>query len=576
MKSVRTAFFGLALTFIASQWAGPGYAAGSGEDSANSAFAAAPALAASAAYKLIGWNDLGMHCLDGKDYGIFAVLPPYNTIHANLIDFNGKLVKSGAGYSVTYEAVTDPLTNSMNKSSAAKTNFWQYALQLGFGVLKPDQGLKGAIMPGSGNTPQPMTFTAADNTFVAEGIPIVPYPDSPSASATNYFPMMRLVARNTSGAILASTDIVLPTSDEMTCNACHSSSTGTAAARPAAGWVGHSDPAKDVKLNILRKHDDRFKTTALFQQAARQAGYNTQGLEPTVSARPVLCASCHASNALGAAGVSGVKPLTTAMHSLHATVVDPATNAAMDSSKTRDSCSYCHPGPKTQCYRGAMAAVKNTNGSPAIECQSCHGSMRTVGTASRKGWLDEPNCQSCHTGTAVRNSGQIAYTSVFLRGATARKAANPTFATNPNTPAKGLSLYRFSKGHGGLQCEACHGSTHAEYPTPILNDNVQSVSLQGHSGQISECAACHSSTPRTTNGGPHGLHPIGQAWVSGHEDAAEHGGAAQCKTCHGANYRGTVLSKALASRSFRTERGAVQLAKGTIIGCYTCHNGPNP
>ena len=30
-------------------------------------------------FKLIGWNDLGMHCDDGQDYSVFGVLPPYNT-----------------------------------------------------------------------------------------------------------------------------------------------------------------------------------------------------------------------------------------------------------------------------------------------------------------------------------------------------------------------------------------------------------------------------------------------------------------------------------------------------------------
>lgn len=45
------------------------------------------------------------------------------------------------------------------------------------------------------------------------------------------------------------------------------------------------------------------------------------------------------------------------------------------------------------------------------------------------------------------------------------------FGTNPHTPAPCKSLFRFSKGHGGLACSACHGSTHAEYPTPHRNDN---------------------------------------------------------------------------------------------------------
>ncbi len=28
-------------------------------------------------YVLMGWNDLGMHCVDGNDYSVFSILPPY-------------------------------------------------------------------------------------------------------------------------------------------------------------------------------------------------------------------------------------------------------------------------------------------------------------------------------------------------------------------------------------------------------------------------------------------------------------------------------------------------------------------
>ncbi len=36
-----------------------------------------------------------------------------------------------------------------------------------------------------------------------------------------------------------------------------------------------------------------------------------------------------------------------------------------------------------------------------IQCQDCHGSMSDVGDPGRQGWLQEPNCQACHTGTAA-------------------------------------------------------------------------------------------------------------------------------------------------------------------------------
>ena len=523
-------------------------------------------------FKLIGWNDLGMHCQDGKDFSVFSVLPPYNTIHAHLIDSTGMLVVSDAPYTVTYQGVTDPLTNTLNTTSSSKTNFWQYAAAIGYGSLAPDMGLKGFAMPGAANTPQKMAFATVDNTWTAVGIPMMPYADAPTAPyPVNYFPMMRLVAKDSLGTVLATTDIVLPVSDEMTCSVCHASNTGSPGAKPVKGWVGNADAAKDIKLNILRKHDERFLTTPLFIAAVAQTGYSTAGLEATSSTKPILCANCHGSNALSLPGVAGVEPLTTAMHNLHSSAIDPATSLTLNSGTTRDSCYRCHPGPKTQCARGAMASLKDPNGVNVIECQSCHGSLSNVATATRNGWLDEPNCQSCHTGTATSNAGQIAYTTSFTSGTIVRVPVDQTFATNPNTPAAGTSLYRFSKGHGGLQCETCHGSTHAEYATPIANDNVQSTALQGHVGMIAECTACHASTPAAVTGGPHGLHPIGTAWVNQHQGVADSGGATACQACHGTDYRGTILSKTQADRTLAGHA----FPRGTVIGCYSCHNGPN-
>jgi hypothetical protein len=95
-----------------------------------------------AGYKLIGWNDLGMHCFDGKDYSVFAVLPPYNTIHAHLLDSTGKLVTSGTGYAVTYEAVTHPLTNTINTTSIGKTNFWEFRLRGGLRIAAAGRGVE--------------------------------------------------------------------------------------------------------------------------------------------------------------------------------------------------------------------------------------------------------------------------------------------------------------------------------------------------------------------------------------------------------------------------------------------------
>ena len=200
--------------------------------------------------------------------------------------------------------------------------------------------------------------------------------------------------------------------------------------------------------------------------------------------------------------------------------------------------------------------------------------MLDVGLTNRQGWLDEPKCQSCHTGTATSNNGQIRYTSVFDANGAVRQAVNATFATTPNVPSTGHSLYRFSTGHGGLQCSACHGSPHAEYPSLETNDNLQVQNLQGHAGVLAECSACHTTVPSRVSGGPHGMHPIGQAWVSAHSDAVEQTGTSLCSPCHGQDYRGTVLSRAQADRTLTTHFGTKQIWRGFQIGCYLCHQGP--
>ena len=457
---------------------------------------------------VLGWNNLGMHCMD-SDYSVFSILPPYNTIEAQLV-VNGLLVRSGSGYTVTYEAAADP-AGSFNSTSIGKGNFYTYTTAL-YGPLAPDMGLVGWAMPGINNTPQPMLFelnnspaagvSSPVNWFRAEGIPISPFDN---AMRKNEYPLMRLVARNAAGTVLAASDIVLPVSDEMDCRVCHASGS-PAAAQPFAGWITDPNPERDYRLNIVRLHDDlEFSLhPASYSAALAARGLNPAGLYANVvtNGRPILCATCHASEALQGSGMAGVPPLTAAIHTMHASVTDPVLNVPLNSSANRAACYRCHPGTTTKCLRGAMGSAVAADGSMEMQCQSCHGNMLQVGSPSRVGWFMEPSCQSCHTGTATHNNGQIRYTSVFTdANGTVRAAVDSTFATTPNTPAAGLSLYRFSAGHGGLQCSACHGSTHAEFPSSHTNDNVLSQQLQGHIGVVAECTACHVTTPNTVNGG---------------------------------------------------------------------------
>ena len=522
-------------------------------------------------WTLIGWNDLGMHCMD-SDYSIFSILPPYNNIHAQLLAPGGALSDPPpAGTTVTYEAVADP-DGSIDRSSIGKTSFWSWVLALYGASPAPDHGLAGFAMPGASNTPQAMAYTGSATWYTAEGIPLTPIDDS---GHVNRYPLMKLVARNGSNQVLASTSIVLPISTEMDCSACHASNSSPDA-EPPAGWVNDPDPERDYRLNVLLLHDGLEAANPDYAAALVAAGYSAAGLYANVVTghEPVLCARCHGSNALPGTGLPGLAALTSAIHSRHATVIDPVTGLPLDATANRTACYRCHPGSATKCLRGAMGKAVATDGTLAMQCQSCHGNMSRVGAPSRVGWLSEPACQSCHTGTATHNNGQIRYSSVFGTDGQPRIAVDATFATNPDVPAAGFDLYRFSYGHGGLACEACHGPTHAESPSFDRNDNLQAIALQGHEGVLSQCSACHYPVPRTVTGGPHGMHPIGASWIQDHPDAAE-GHTAQCRVCHGTDYRATVLSASQSDWTASTPWGAKHFWRGFRISCYACHNGPS-
>ncbi len=513
-------------------------------------------------YTLLAWNDLGMHCFDGKDFSVFSILPPYNNLNAQLITKEGTSNKHvTSGVTLTYE--TYNYNGHVNTTSANKTNFWDYLTSLFPGATStPNVGLTGNKAPSY--VAQEMVYNATHNWFEADGIPIINYDDN---NVTNYYPMVQVYAKDSAGLVLASAQIVLPVSDEMDCAKCHASNSVRDDAKPIVGWENSSDALKDYKLNILALHDQKHLISQTDLDTLKGMGYNYNSslLATAKAGTPILCASCHSSNALGTAGVGDAKPLTQALHSRHANVIDPSNGLALNSSLNRNSCYSCHPGAQTECLRGAMGAAKDSSGNQIMQCQSCHGTMSDVGNSGRTGWLDEPNCQVCHQG-AER------YTSALVNGSM-RSVLDTRFATTPNVPASGRSLYRFSTGHGDLQCSSCHGSTHAIFPTSHAQDNVQSEQVQGHSGTIAECTACHTTTPSTTTGGPHGMHTVGQDWIRSHKDVAERN-AAQCASCHGSDYRGSVLSKTFSARSLSVEGRTKAYTKGQMVTCYDCHNGP--
>ena len=155
-------------------------------------------------YIVIGWNDLGMHCYD-LEYSKMAVLPPYNTLWAQVI-------RRGDPPVLITQDVTVEYSFPDNTYSVGKTKFWDYEDKL-FGVsLAPNIGLTGKGLSG--------TMDLNGDHFVAEGIPITEFSDSDLVSP-DYLQLAKIVVKDQSGQEIASSDVVAPVSSEMRCDTCH-------------------------------------------------------------------------------------------------------------------------------------------------------------------------------------------------------------------------------------------------------------------------------------------------------------------------------------------------------------------
>lgn len=354
-------------------------------------------------YVALGWNELGMHCMN-KNYETLCILPPFNNVSVHLI-------KRGAKPQITTQGVTLSYRFPANTYSAGKVNFWDYEDKL-FGVNLPNNiGLTGNGLTG--------TLKPDGQMMSATGIPVVPFEDQ-WPTIEHAYQLIEVTAKsNATSATLDRTTFCVPTSTEIHCDSCHSGGSYT------------------VEQNILRKHDSEEGTNLM-------------------ASRPVLCGSCHSSNALGTPGKPGVASLSYAVHRLHGEEV------------RNISCYACHPGQHTQCLRGAMYLAGKT-------CTDCHGSIQNVASsisAGRRPWFDEPRCSKCHDANHSENAN---------------------------------ALYRNSVGHGGLHCTACHNSPHSELPSIQANDAVQAMRVQGIATYIKDCKVCHITTP--TGPGPHGFRP---------------------------------------------------------------------
>lgn len=352
---------------------------------------------------VVSWNDLGMHCMN-QNHVNMSILPPYNNLFAQVIQRGDETHPPR----LLTAGVTVEYSVPGNTYSVGKTDFWTYAPAL-FGVsLPPNVGLTGKGLSGS--------LDLSGTAFSAHGIPVSPWPDNDLVNEHPYQQAL-VIARDAGGAELARSTPTIPVSTEIHCAGpgCHAS-----------------------EQAILNGHE------------------RVTGFDPNV--KPILCAKCHADPALGTTGNREANYFSLRIHDAH---------KFMDQSMSGTAeCYRCHPGPQTQCLRGAMNTLHGQ------VCQSCHGDMAAMARGIENGripWVQEPQCGSCHTAQ---------------------------YAENPGT------LFKNSVGHGGIQCEGCHNSTHADLPSRQSEDNANNVALQGYAGTLRECTVCHGITPGGP--GPHG------------------------------------------------------------------------
>jgi predicted CxxxxCH...CXXCH cytochrome family protein len=374
-------------------------------------------------YRILGWNNLGMHCYN-RDCADFLILPPYNTLWVQVL-------KRGDPPQVVTSGITVEYSFPGNTYSAGipgrtdKTNFWQYA--------KPVFNLNADLAPNVGLTGKGLSgrMDASDDHFVAEGIPLTEFRDQdvigtdPLAWSPNPLQLASIIVKDSkTGVELARNTIVAPVSSELSCNTCHSDDGDATTTYPIT-------PTGKVETNILTIHD-----------------YLNAGKYPTplMDSRPVLCASCHSSNALGIAGAAGTSSLSNAMHNHH--------KGLDDITPDTDGCYKCHPGPNTQCLRCTMSQ------NFGMTCVTCHGTVADVATNGAP-WLNEPRCDN----VACHGAGY----------------------------ALDQPLYRMSKGHGGMYCAGCHDSPHVLAPSREPNDGIKFAALQGNPGTLRDCSVCHLS-----------------------------------------------------------------------------------
>jgi hypothetical protein len=405
-------------------------------------------------YVVFAWNDLGMHCLNpGYDHAV--ILPPYNTVWAQVIKRGNPPQVATAGLSVQYRMIDN--TYSYGKVAVGRWNFSQFwdNMRSLFGTTRPanlglnlvDAGIQNGL---SG------AMVAKTDHFQVNGIPLTPINDS-DLTHENPYQVAEITVKDGSGAVLAQTRTTVPTSFEISCGLCH---------------TGNGDPL----LDVIIKHN---------------AGVPSVTLSTTA---PVLCASCHPSPALASAGSGTPLPkyLSEAMHGFHAGKTSPG-GAPI-------TCYDCHPGLTAKCNRSVRHTAADGN------CAACHGTLAEVASSITSGaripWQAEKStCATCHNAAGaiaqVDTAGALYRNSIGHGGLSCPACHGSPHAMVPSSQAS--DNYQVHQYMGSLpgaarpeksigSCGVCHSASRG----PGGGASAADFAEEHGSGRTSACSVCHT------------------------------------------------------------------------------------
>jgi hypothetical protein len=461
-------------------------------------------------YKVVAWNDLGMHCACPTFAG-FLLLPPFNTVRAQVLKIGTNdpvlITSSNIGtMSVSYSMVENTDSNLQLDSYFSQWITYAPKMFPGFApvVNGKVQGLAGNGLAGN------MTYDANLLDWTAVGIPAYPLTTGdvtkdvmtdPLGNANrDPFLTTNVYLKDSTGKVLAQTSTVVPVAFGGCCS-CH---------LPLAAANGYPSTPAGSFAYLGKMHG----------QNSSKIDFNY--LDPTGdgTSGPIRCSWCHWDPAMGesaAPGLANVWPNFVVMAGASFTRADVKVSsrsfsdvlhtfhdqsALVKSQYAPDiatKCYACHPGNNVNCYRGAH------KGKTTIWCSDCHGNLdqRIAAGSMTQPWKAStmPSCTSPAAGV----------TSAFVCHATS-VVGGTTYPATPTLFGKFIN----SRGHkGSIKCQTCHGSAHAEAPSTMTLDNVQLNNLQSSvSGAtypagkdstyaLGVCRFCHPNKTTTWGVPPH-------------------------------------------------------------------------